>query len=41
LDPGLDAKAVAAVQSWKFQPASKDGKAVSVFATIEVNFKLK
>jgi protein TonB len=41
LDPGLDANAVSSVQTWKFQPASKDGQAVRVIATIEVNFKLK
>ena len=40
LDPGLDANAISSIQGWKFQPASKDGKAVSVIATIEVNFKL-
>jgi protein TonB len=40
LDPGLDEKAMAAVQQWKFQPGAKDGKAVSVKATIEVNFRL-
>jgi TonB family protein len=41
LDPGLDEKAIAAVQNWKFQPGTKDGKAVSVMATIEVNFRLQ
>jgi periplasmic protein TonB len=41
LDPGLDNKAMAAVQNWKFQPATKDGQAVSMKATIEVNFRLK
>jgi TonB family protein len=41
LDPGLDENAIAAVQQWKFQPATKDGQAVSVMATIEVNFRLK
>jgi TonB family protein len=40
LDPGLDANAVAAVRRWKFQPALKAGSAVSVRATIEVNFRL-
>src|SRR5277367_5275543 len=40
LDPGLDNKAMAAVQNWKFQPAVKDGQSVSVKATIEVNFRL-
>ncbi len=41
LDPGLDAKAILAVQQWKFQPGTKDGQAVSVQATIEVNFRLE
>jgi TonB family protein len=41
LDAGLDANAIAAVQQWKFQPGTKDGEAVSVKATIEVNFRLK
>jgi TonB family protein len=41
LDPGLDNNAIAAIQQWKFQPASKDGAAVSVMSTIEVNFRLK
>jgi TonB family protein len=41
LDPGLDNNAIAAIQSWKFQPGTKDGWAVNVQATIEVNFKLK
>ena len=41
LEPGLDDKAVSAVQQWKFQPGAKDGQAVDVKATIEVNFRLK
>jgi periplasmic protein TonB len=40
LDPGLDEKAVAAVQQWKFQPGTRYGEAVDVKATIEVNFRL-
>jgi TonB family protein len=40
LDPGLDANAVTAVSNWRFQPAMKDGKPVSVYVTIEVNFHL-
>jgi TonB family protein len=39
LDPGLDAKAVEAVRNWKFQPATKAGKPVTVSATIRVNFR--
>jgi TonB family protein len=41
LDPGLDANAISAVQQWKFQPGTKDGQAVNVMATIEINFRLK
>jgi TonB family protein len=37
---GLDEKAMEAVQNWKFTPGKKDGKAVTVEATIEVNFRL-
>jgi TonB family protein len=36
LDPGLDQKAIEAVQEWKFQPGQKDGKAVAVIATGQV-----
>ncbi len=38
---GLDQNAVTAVQQWHFQPGTKDGAAVPVLATIEVNFRLK
>ena len=41
LDPGLDANAVQAVEQWTFQPGVKNGEAVNVRATIEVNFRLK
>ena len=37
---GLDEKAMEAVRKWKFRPGYKDGKAVAVLATIEVNFRL-
>lgn len=37
---GLDEKAIEAVNQWKFQPGMKDGEAVAVQATIEVNFRM-
>ena len=37
---GLDQKAIEAVEKWKFSPGKKDGRAVPVQATIEVNFRL-
>ncbi|HYM76176.1 MAG TPA: energy transducer TonB [Candidatus Dormibacteraeota bacterium] len=37
---GLDEKAVAAVRSWKFEPATKDGKPVPVHIAVEVDFHL-
>jgi TonB family protein len=40
VDPGLDQKAIEAVAKWIFRPGYKDGKPVTVAATIEVNFRL-
>jgi len=37
---GLDEKAIESVAQWRFKPGMKEGKPVSVQATIEVNFKL-
>jgi TonB family protein len=37
---GLDEKAVEAVQKWTFVPGKKNGQAVPVYATVEVNFRL-
>src|SRR5438876_253088 len=40
LGMGLDQKAIEAVRQWKFEPARKDGKPVSVMVNVEVNFRL-
>jgi TonB family protein len=40
LNYGLDQKAIEAVQKWRFNPGMKDGNAVAVAATVEVNFRL-
>ncbi len=37
---GLDARAIAAVKQWRFQPALKDGHPVNVQISVEVGFKL-
>jgi TonB family protein len=37
---GLDEKAVAAAQSWKFDPSTHKGKPVPVRIAIEINFHL-
>lgn len=43
LDPkyGLDAQAIAAVKSWRFDPGTHDGRPVPVMVTIELTFTLK
>jgi TonB family protein len=37
---GLDEQAVEALLQWRFRPATKDGQAVPVMATVEINFGL-
>lgn len=37
---GLDEKAIEAVKNWRFEPAMKDGRPVSVAISVEVNFRL-
>jgi TonB family protein len=37
---GLDEKAVEAVNSWRLQPATKEGQPVPVEINVEVNFRL-
>lgn len=41
INPGLDQKAMEAIAKWTFQPGTKDGQPVDVYATIEVNFRVK
>jgi len=40
LDPGLDQKAIEAVQQWQFAPGTKNGEPVAVTSTVEVSFRL-
>jgi TonB family protein len=40
LGSGLDEKAVSAVKTWKFEPATKDGTPVPVAINVEVSFHL-
>jgi protein TonB len=37
---GLDEKAVDTVKSWKFKPATKNGKPVATQIAVEVDFHL-
>lgn len=37
---GLDEEAIAAVSTWRFAPAMKDGQPVPAYATVEVHFRL-
>lgn len=41
LPMGLDAEAVSAVQEWIFEPARMDGRPVSVYYTLTVNFQIQ
>jgi TonB family protein len=41
LGKGLDEKALDAVRSWKFKPATKDGAPVPTQISIVVNFRLR
>ena len=40
LEESLDQNAMEAISQWRFTPATKDGRAVAVEATVEVNFRL-
>jgi TonB family protein len=41
LEPSLDQQAIAAVQTWKFEPATKDGKPVAVHIHAEITFRIR
>jgi TonB family protein len=38
---GLDQNAVKAIETWRFQPAMKDGRPVKVLLPVQVNFNLR
>lgn len=38
---GLDEEAVKAARQWKFEPGTKDGRAVPVQVTVEMTFALR
>jgi protein TonB len=38
---GLDDQAVTAVRQWRFDPGTKDGVAVPVLVTVQMDFKLR
>lgn len=40
LGSGLDEQAIAAVQQWEFQPATKDGQPVAVLINVEIEFRI-
>jgi TonB family protein len=40
LEESLDQRAIEAIGQWRFTPGTKDGQAVAVEATVEVNFRL-
>ena len=40
LEPSLDQQAIAAVRTWMFEPAKKDGKPVAVHIHAEVSFHI-
>jgi len=41
LEPSLDAAAVRALRKWRFEPGTKDGKAVPVQVSIEMTFTVR
>jgi protein TonB len=41
LEESLDKQAIAAVRTWRFEPATKDGKPVAVHVKAEVDFRVR
>lgn len=41
LTPDLDKQAVSTVQTWKFEPAKKDGQPVAVQIKVEAEFRIR
>jgi TonB family protein len=41
LEPSLDANAIETVKTWKFAPATKDGRPVAVALRLDIDFKLR
>jgi protein TonB len=41
INPLLDNAAIRAVQQWRYQPATFNGRAVPVYLTVTVNFRLQ
>lgn len=41
LEPSLDQQAIAAVKTWTFEPATKDGEPVAVHVRAEVSFRIR
>ena len=39
LDKDMDESTIAAVKQWRFDPAKKDGRAIAVNVTLEIEFK--
>ena len=40
VDPSLDQNSIRALESWRFNPAMKDGAPVAVQVNVEMNFRM-